>query len=121
MLKEMWGEEVPRNYDAPEPVDVGSPIHIWKTDTGTPDPVINVIHNIVKSIHMKLGQQAQPLNYIRLTHNINGWLLQNPHTDDKWILYGVQGRWWIPNDEGGGMQLVPLDFKKAEEIIRSWV
>lgn len=121
MLKEMWGEEVPRHYDAPEPTKVGSSIHVWQTSTGTPDEVINVVHNIVKSIHIKFGQQSEPLNYIKLAHGSNGWLLWNPYTDDKWMTYTSNSHWWVPKSSGGGMELVPMNSAKINAIIKNWV
>jgi hypothetical protein len=95
--------------------DVGDPSKAWKTPPGTPDEIIDVIHNIVAHCH---AAGKDPHSYVVLGKTESGmWAVINPVRDFSIGLLEKENQWmfsWRENPP------VEIDDIQLNQIISSW-
>jgi hypothetical protein len=96
----------------------------WKTPTGTPDEVINVMHRILETIMRNLEPGRNPLEYInlaKLKDSRESWVIRNP-INDYFIIYITQNKMWLaPDDVDGRVHVASISTNGLDLVIKNWM
>jgi hypothetical protein len=96
-------------------------VNVWKTESGVPDEIINVIHELMAVVMKRIEPGEKTTDYISLTKGPFGWMIRNPKIPDLKMIYSPKNNtWWAPESIEKGTVNTQLSPNSLNLMIQNW-